>query len=452
MGKYISEENSKFIKRAFALALPITLQGLLNNVLNVVDTIMIGALGETALASVGLANKVFFVYSLLLFGIASGSTVLTAQYWGNKDIPSARKVLGMSLCLSVSSSLVFFIGGAFFPLKVMRIFTPSTDTILSGAGYLSIVAWSYVFQAVSQCYILFQRAINRVKLTVSVTVIAIFINIALNYIFINGKLGFPPMGVKGAALGTLVARCFECVVIVFVIYWNKGPGAARIRELLAFNKNFINRYFRTVTPVVLNEFLWGLGVTLYALAYGRMGNTAVATMTVTQIVEEMFTAAFMGLSSATGVILGNEIGAGRFNDAEKHGRQFLRFNTVFCIILAALLFAVRPAISGLFNITPEITDNVNRTLLVFCLYMPFKMTNLVNIVGVLRSGGDTKYCLFLDFTGVWFIGVPMAFLGGLFFKLPIYYVYAMVLGEEIYKTLLGFFRYKSKKWLRKIVE
>ena len=242
MGKYISEENSKFIKRAFALALPITLQGLLNNVLNVVDTIMIGALGETALASVGLANKVFFVYSLLLFGIASGSTVLTAQYWGNKDIPSARKVLGMSLCLSVSSSLVFFIGGAFFPLKVMRIFTPSTDTILSGAGYLSIVAWSYVFQAVSQCYILFQRAINRVKLTVSVTVIAIFINIALNYIFINGKLGFPPMGVKGAALGTLVARCFECVVIVFVIYWNKGPGAARIRELLAFNKNFINRF------------------------------------------------------------------------------------------------------------------------------------------------------------------------------------------------------------------
>lgn len=452
MKKYINEENGKFIKKAFALALPITLQGLLNNILNVVDTMMIGALGETALASVGLANKVFFVYSLLLFGIASGSTVLTAQYWGNKDVPNARKVLGMSLCLSVSSSLIFFVGGAFFPSKVMRIFTPNTETIASGAGYLSIVAWSYVFQAVSQCYILFQRAINKVKLTVSVTVIAIFINIVLNYVFINGKLGMPAMGVKGAALGTLVARCFECVVIVFVIYMNKGPGAARLTELVAFNKNFVARYFRTVTPVVLNEFLWGLGVTLYALAYGRMGNTAVATMTVTQIIEEMFSAAFMGLASATGVILGNEIGAGKLRDAEKHGRQFLWFNTIFCIFLAVLLFILRPVIIGLFNITPEITENVKRTLMVFCLYMPFKMTNFVNIVGVLRSGGDTKYCLFLDFTGVWFIGVPMAFLGGLFFKLPIYYVYAMVLGEEIYKTILGFFRYRSKKWLRSIVE
>ncbi len=140
-------------------------------------------------------------------------------------------------------------------------FTPNTETIASGAGYLSIVAWSYVFQAVSQCYILFQRAINKVSLTVSVTVIAIFINIVLNYVFINGKLGMPAMGVKGAALGTLVARCFECVVIVFVIYMNKGPGAARLTELVAFNKNFVARYFRTVTPVVLNEFLWGLGVT-----------------------------------------------------------------------------------------------------------------------------------------------------------------------------------------------
>lgn len=152
------------------------------------------------------------------------------------------------------------------------------------------------------------------------------------------------------------------------------------------------------------------------------------------------------------MILGNEIGAGKLRDAEKHGRQFLWFNTIFCIFLAVLLFILRPVIIGLFNITPEITENVKRTLMAFCLYMPFKMTNFVNIVGVLRSGGDTKYCLFLDFTGVWFIGVPMAFLGGLFFKLPIYYVYAMVLGEEIYKTILGFFRYRSKKWLRSIVE
>lgn len=445
-------EDKKFLRRIIAIAIPISVQMMLNTILNLVDNIMIGSLGESSIAAVGLANKVFFVFTLLLFGVVSGSSILTAQYFGKRDIRNIRRVLGMSLIIGLSGAILFMIAGLFIPEVVMRIFTPSEGTISIGASYLMIVAISYPITAITNCYIALLRATNKVKAPVFISLVSILVNVVLNYTFIFGNFGAPRLGVQGAAIATVIARVVECVSILSIVYISNGEAAAKLKELVAFDKEFIKKYFITVSPVIANEFMWGLGVTMYSLVYGRMGDSAVAAITITQNVEQICIVIFQGLSSATAVILGNELGANKLKDAEKHAKSFFVLQLMLTIVMGIVCILIRRPLIELFSVEQNVASDITRCLTVFVCYLPFRMFNLINIVGVLRSGGDTKASLLLDITGVWFVGIPFAFLGGIVLGLPIYYVYAMITIEEVYKFILGFKRYKQKKWLRNIVE
>lgn len=445
-------EDRKFLRRIIAIGVPITIQMMLNTILNLVDNMMIGSLGESSIAAVGLANKVFFVFTLLLFGVVSGSSILTAQYFGKRDIRNIRRVLGMSLIIGLSGAILFMFAGLFIPKAVMRIFTPSEGTISIGASYLMIVAISYPITAITNCYIALLRATNKVKAPVFISLVSILVNVVLNYTFIFGNFGAPKLGVQGAAIATVIARVVECVSILSIVYISNGEAAAKLRELIEFDKEFIKKYFITVSPVIANEFMWGLGVTMYSLVYGRMGDSAVAAITITQNVEQICIVIFQGLSSATAVILGNELGANKLKDAEKHAKSFFVLQLMLTIVMGIVCMLIRRPLIELFSVETNVARDITRCLTVFVCYLPFRMFNLINIVGVLRSGGDTKASLLLDITGVWFVGIPFAFLGGIVLGLPIYYVYAMITIEEVYKFILGFKRYKQKKWLRNIVE
>ena len=439
-----------FLKKAVRVGLPVAMQGMLNTIVNLVDTMMIGALGATAIAAVGLANKVFFVFTLLVFGIVSGSGVLAAQYWGNGDIKNIKKVVGLALTLAVAASIAFLVPAVVCPEVVMRIFTASEDAIQVGAGYLTIVALSYPATAVSNTFVAMLRATGRVKAPVVISSCTIFINIFFNYTFIYGNFGAPAMGAAGAALATLMARLAEALSIILVVYLGKAPVAARFKEMFGYSREFLVQFFSTTSPVIANEFIWGLGTTLYSLAYGRMGNDAVAAITIATTIQDIVTVLFQGLSAATAVIMGNEMGAGKLKRAERYAKNFLILQFIVTILGALFCVAIRWQIIGVYNITPEIAESVSRCIIVFALFMPFKMFNYVMVVGILRSGGDTKMCLLLDCSGVWMIGVPMAFLGGLFFGFPIHIVYAMVMLEEVYKAVFGYWRYRQKKWLRNL--
>lgn len=454
MTSYMTEmiSDKKFIRKSVAIMIPVAAQAMLNTILNLIDTMMIGQLGQTEIAAVGLANKVFFVFTLLLFGIVSGSAILTAQYWGKKDIKSIHKVLGMSLAMALIGSIIFVAAGIFAPEGVMRIFTPSENTIAIGAAYLGIVAISYPMTAVTNCYISLLRGVNKVKAPVIISIISIGINIILNYTLIFGHFGAPALGVRGAAIATLVARIIECLCLLGYVYLDNNPAAAKIKELFDFNKDFIKIYFKTVSPVIANEFMWGLGVTIYSLVYGRMGDEAVAAITITQTVEQLCIVFFQGISAATAVILGNELGADKLDKAEKHATYFIVIQFVLTMIMAVIFFFLRSLIITWFVVSDATAADIKKCLLVFIIYLPFRMFNLVNITGILRSGGDTTAALLLDITGVWCVGIPLAFLGGMILGLPIYYVYAMVTFEEAYKFVLGFRRYKQKKWLKNIVD
>lgn len=440
-----------FLKKAVMIALPVAMQGMLNTIVNLVDNLMIGSLGPTAIASVGLANKVFFVFSLLVFGVASGSGILAAQYWGSGDVKSIRKVLGMGLLISVCAAAAFLLPARANPRMIMRIFTTSQDSIVMGASYLAVAALCYPFTAVTNTYVAMLRAVNRVKEPVVISCIAILINICCNYTLIFGHFGAPAMGVVGAALATLIARVVESCLILLVVYGKKTPLACRISELFGYSGEFLKKFFITAAPVIANEFIWGLGTTIYSMAYGRMGDDAVAAITVATTIQDIVVVLFQGLSAATAVILGNELGAGRLKVAEKYATNF--FILQFLVTAAAAVFCVatRWQVIGLYGNLPEnVANDISSCLIVFALFMPFKMFNYVNVVGVLRSGGDTRMCLIIDTSGVWLIGIPLAFLGGLVLKQPIYIVYAMVLLEEVYKTIVGYLRYRQKKWLRNL--
>ncbi len=439
-----------FLKKVTVIALPIALQGLLNSIVNLVDNLMIGQLGETSIAAVGLANKVFFVFSLLVFGVCSGSSVLSAQFWGKQNIKDMKKVLGMALLIVVTCSILFALPAVLNPELVMRIFTTSQVTIAEGAKYLTVAAFTYPLIAVSNAYGATLRAANRVKAPMFISFGAIVINIICNYILIFGKFGAPVLGVAGAAAGTVIARSFEVITILIVSYVTKSPAAAKIKELFYFKKDFVILFFTTAAPVIANEFMWGLGTAIYSLAYGRMGDGAVAAITVASTITDLLIVFFQGTSNACAIILGNLMGANRLDAAEDYGRKFIWVQLFLSIVVAIIMVGTRWWFIGLFNVTDTVAHDISKCILMFGLFMPMKMFNYVNVVGILRSGGDTKYCLFLDCSGIWILAIPLAFIGGLVLKLPIYIVFGMVMLEEVYKFFLGIHRYKQKKWLKNL--
>jgi len=455
-------KDKEFLRKTMAITIPIAVQNLLNTALNMIDTVMISQLGETAIAAVGLANKFFFVFVLLMFGICSGSSILAAQYWGKREPLNIKRVLYIALIIGVSGAMIFMLLALFAPELVMRVFTPEADTIADGVKYLLVIAFSYPLTAITMIFISILRSMNYVKLPIIITSISILVNATLNYGLIFGKLGMPELGITGAALATLIARIVECVSLVTLVYIHKaGDGAlgdfihskptqGSVKERF-LNKGIIYKYATTAAPVMLNEFMWGLGVTMYSLVYGRMGNAAVAAITIESTIEQGLTVFFFGVSAAAAVILGNELGSGQLKKAEEDAKKFILLQLGLTIIAGILAMLIKGPVIAWFGQSEQVGSYVSKILNIFVILLPVKMVNHILITAVFRSGGDTKASLFIDVSGVWFIGIPMAVLGGLVLKQPVYVVFAMVAIEEVYKFIMSILRYRQKKWVRNIV-
>jgi putative MATE family efflux protein len=398
-----------------------------------------------------------------MFGVGSGSSILSAQYFGKGELMNIKRVLRVSLFIGLGGSLLFAIPGFLAPEFVMSIFTPLEATISEGAKYLFIIVFSYPLAAVTITYISVLRSMNYVILPVIITTVSIMVNVFLNYGLIYGNMGFPEMGVAGAALATLIARIVECGVLLALVYAHKS-GDGKLGDFVhlkfdklkdkgnAFiNKAFLSKYFNTAAPVIANEFMWGLGVTMYSLVYGRMGDAATAAITITNTVEQVSLVFFFGICHAAAVLLGHELGSDKLDRAEEYAKNYIAMMFALSIVGAVFVFLLRNPLASLFDVSDDVIRYVKLCITVFALFMPIRLLNTLFIVAILRSGGDTKATFILDTSGVWLIGIPMAILGGLILKYPIYLVYAMILVEEIYKIIFGYLRYKKKIWLKNIV-
>ena len=444
-------KDKVFLKQMFSIAIPITLQSLIASSLNMVDTLMISDLGQSSIAAVGLANQLFFFFILIVFGIHSGSSIFVSQFWGKKDTDNIKRILGLSISLCIVVGLIFTLLGLVYPEMVMKFFIKDANVVKLGSDYLRIVSLSYIMTGVGFAYSVAARSIGEARMPMIVSGIAFVTNTVFNYLLIFGKFGFPELGVRGAAYGTLIARIVEFLFIIFFVYKGIKPLAGTISEMTDWTKEFVSRYFRTTSPVILNEALWALGQVMYSVAYARIGEEATAAVQIATTIQNIFFVMIRGLANACTVMVGNKIGSGDEEGAYDYAKQFLLLATISGLVLGGVLALTPDLTLKLFrNLDPDLYNTSRKMLIVLGLFYSVKTFNATLIVGVLRGGGDTKFSMYLEMVSVWIVGVPLAFIGAIVLKLEVHQVILLVTVEEILKFIVGYPRVKSKKWIKDV--
>lgn len=447
-------KDKTFLKAMIAIALPITLQNLVASSVNMLDTLMITSLGEESLAAVGLANQVFFFYAVTIFGVATGSSVFVSQFWGKGDVKNIGRILGISLAITSVLGALFTLAALFVPEFIMKIFSEDSEVIRLGVDYLRIVSLSYIITGISFAYAVASRSIGQAKMPMIASIVSFLVNLIFNYLLIFGKFGFPQLGVKGAAYGTIIARAAEIGLMLYSIYSNKNnnPLAHSFKSMTDWTGDFIRKYFKTAYPVILNEALWSLGTVLYSLAYAKIGTEAAAAVQILNTVQNIFMVLSRGLANACTVMVGNKIGADEEDEAVVYADNFMILSAALGLVLGVLIYFSKDLILIFFrNLTPSMYNTSRNLLIVLAASFFIRSFNGTLIVGVLRGGGDTKFSMLLEMGSVWLVGVPLAFLGALVFRFPVYYVFLLVNIEEIVKAAIGILRVKSKKWVTNII-
>jgi putative MATE family efflux protein len=376
--------------------------------------------------------------------------MFTAQFWGRRDIPNLRRVLGLCLILAFTASLIFFSLAQLLPNQIMGIYSRDSEVVRLGAEYIRTFSWTFLFFAITFSYSLVMRSTGNVKLPTAISVVALSISTVLSYGLIFGKFGLPEVGIRGAAIAAVIARAFECVTLISITYITKSPVAASLRELTNFDAVFIGKVIKPMLPVILNELFWSLGITTYNIIYGRMGTASFAAMNIVSTMEQVAFVLFIGISNATSVLVGNRIGADKEEEAFVYAGRSLGLGILGGLIIGALLQLVKAPILSLYNVSPEVIQNAGYIINVVSFFLWIRVNNMTIVVGILRAGGDTRFSLFLDGIIIWIVGVPMAYLGAFVLDLPVYFVYLFAMSEEVAKWILGMFRYRSRKWINNL--
>jgi putative MATE family efflux protein len=447
--------DREYFRLLVKFALPIALQSLITSSLNMVGVIMIGQLGETSVAAVGLANQVWFLLNLMLFGIVSGCAMFVAQLWGKKDIPNVRRVLGLAVKLGLLAALVFWTLAMFFPAEVLRLYTKDEAVIELGSGYLRIFGWSYGFYAISAAYGISLRSTGQVRLPLAVSTAALGLNILIAYPFIFGweAIGLPALGVSGAAMAGLIARVLECLAMLGVVYIDRmNPSAASLGDLLELDFKFMASVLKPVLPVIANEFLWSMGITTYSAIYAHIGTSAIAAINIVSTIDQLAFVVFLGIGSATAILVGNLIGQGENEKAYRYAGRSLGLQISGAALMGLLVYLFAGNLFQFFRVSPEVLEDARNILTVLALGMTVRSANHVIIIGILRSGGDTRFSLILDGFVIWLVGVPITAAGAFLFHFPVHLVYALTLSEEVTKFAIGLGRYFSRNWINDLTK
>ena len=445
-------DTKTFYKKFFLLMIPMALKELISSLVNLVDTIMVGQLGESSIAAVGIGNQVYFLYTVFLFGLSCGAGVFSSQFWGIQDVKSMRKILGLNLVLSVVLSAIFMLVAAVFPVQIFKSFHADAPTLSEGVTYLRIVCIGYIATAITTAFDSSVCSSEKAALPFLVRAIGLVVNIFLNWVLIFGKLGAPVMGIKGAAIATVIARCSELAVMLGVVYGKKMIQAAKPKELFSIPRDLVVRFFQTSSPVILNEMAWSVGIFMYSWVFARISPDAMVIVTIVQNVERLMLVFFHGSGNAGGVFIGKAVGAGRYDEAYTYGKRLIVLSAITSVLLSVVFILCRPLILLPYQVSAEVYTECMRLLIVIAVMMNIKSITFLLIVGAFRNGGDTRSAMLIDVGCVWLVGVPMVVLGGLILHLPLIVSYAMMCAEEVVKIFISVRHFKTKKWIKNVVQ
>ncbi len=440
----------EFLKIVFGLAFPIALQNLINTAVTTADVVMLGKVGETALSSGSLAGQVQFVMSLMIFGMTSGASVLTAQYWGKKDVNTIEKVFSMTISFALIAGFTFFFVVELFPRQIMYIFSSEEEVIQGGVSYLRIVAFCYPISAFTTAYLYLMRSIERVKIGTAVFAGSLLANVILNAVFIFGLCGAPAMGVRGAALATFLSRCLEFLIVLFYIGKVNRQVRLRSRYFFHWDPLLLRDFLVLSIPVVLNETLWGAGMSANAAILGQLGSSAAAANSVVRVIRELVMVMSVGLSAATSVLVGKAIGEKRLDIAQIYARRMVGLSIVVTSCASAAMFCLRGTIAGALTLGDQAREYLLFMLVVLAVYSLCQSVSCPVIVGVLRAGGDTRFGLILEGMALWVGSILLGWIGAFVLHLPVREVFVLLMLDEFIKLPFALWRYRSKIWLRDV--
>ncbi|MBQ2756100.1 MAG: MATE family efflux transporter [Oscillospiraceae bacterium] len=446
----MKQEAKTFYKSVFALVLPMALQNLIDTAITSADVIMLGNVSDAALSGSSLAGQVWFVLVLIFFGTSSGACILTAQYWGKKDTVTIERVIGLALRFLLVISALFTVVVALFPDKVMTLFTKETDVIEEGVKYLRIVVWTYIPLTFSTLYLNILRSVEKVKISMVIHFVGFVVNVILNAILIFGLLGFEPMGISGAALATTIARYVQ--VIIAICYSLRKKAVIHIRLKYIFTKAgiLVKDFLNYSLPVIFNELMWSLAVSMNTAIIGHLGKAAVSANSVAQTTRQLAMVVGMGISNATAILLGKAIGEGKMDEAKKNSVRFIRLSLIFGSIGACVVLSVIPIAPYILELSPEALEYLTTMLFIMSYFCIAQGLNTTMVVGIFRSGGDAKIGVVFDLSAMWGITIPCAAVAAFIFHWDVRIVYAILMADELIKIIPIFLRYRTYKWLNNV--
>lgn len=437
-----------FRKTFLAIALPVAVQYLLRSSLNLIDTIMVGQLGDLAIASVGIANQIYFVMNLFILGITSGIGIFIAQFFGKRDVENIKRMTAIGIIATTFMTLLFMVISLNGYHGMMAIFSKDFMVIEMGGTYLKIVAWSYVVTGITAVFSTVTRATGKAKIPLVASITGILFNTIGNYclIFIAG------LGVKGAAIATVIARFVECSILLIAIYKYHPVVLFQWRHVTQISMIMVKQFFKESVILIIKDASWGIGMALYMVIYAQMGTAVVASINIISTIRSLAFVLMAGISSASAVIIGQALGADYNEEAFQISKTVRKITVIVAGISAILVIIIKPFILSFFNVSDLVHMQADQMLWVFALFLIFESYSMISVMGILRSGADNKFCMYMDFIAIWGLGLPMAYIGGIVLKLPVMVVYALALCPELFKNVILSWRIRSRKWIKNVVD
>lgn len=454
--KTVFLSDHKFYKKVLLLALPISLQSLITIGVNMLDTIMVGTLGEQELSATSLANQFINIYHIFCMGLGMGASVLVSRYWGMKETEpetsslALKKTICLMVRLTVGLALLFAVATLTIPSVIIRMYTTDTTIISMGAVYFRYSVITYFFLGLSLVCTIALRSVGQVKMPLYVSMGAFFVNLGANYAFIFGKFGMPRMEIAGAAIGTLIARLFEAGMICGYLFFKDQKIYFRLGDLFIQTKDLIGEYIRISIPVLISDGILAIGNNTVAMVIGRLGVAFVAANAITSVTQQMSNVLTQGVSQSGAIVTGQTLGEGKREQAQQQGYAFLGLGICLGLFAGGVILLISRPVIGAYNVSAETAMIAQQLMNAISFIMIFQSANSIMTKGVLRGGGDTKMLMLADNIFLWVLSIPLGLLAGFVFHMPAFWIYTALKFDQIAKAVWCVFRLRGGRWIKKI--
>lgn len=444
-------KDKTFYKALFSMLIMVALQNLVAYSVNMVDNIMLGRYAEDALSGAATVNQVFFMVQQFALAIGNSLVVIASQYWGEKKTEPIVKLTGIALRLGIVTGIVIIAICGLVPELVLRIFTDDPGIIAQGLEYLAIIKWTFILFLLSQILMCALRSIGTVRISFYISVISLIVNVGINYVLIFGKFGFPEMGIRGAAIGTLVARAVELIVVVVYIIKKETKIKLFTRSLFHVDKVLRKDYTKVYLPIMCSQVLWGVSVPMQTAILGHISPIAIAANSVATTFYQYLKVIVIAMSSTSAVMIGNAIGRGDMNRVKSDARTLAVIDVLIGLVLGIVLVALRnPLLSVYTELTPDVTLLAKHMIVIMGVVMVGMSYQMPVSFGIIQGAGDAGFTMKMNLISTWCIVMPLSLMAAFWWKLPVELVVIFIQSDQIFKGLPTFIRMRSYKWVKKL--